>query len=207
MTAGSTGWRAPVLVAIATVAAPVVAITGVGSIRDGGSPLLSIGAAAVGVATVVYLLLRQRPLLSTVLIAGVVGGWVLGAGIRLAMFVAAEMGGGVERSVGGTVGLILFGAMPGIVLSGLVLIVRALKPIGPRVTALLLSLVCAAFLAGPVRGELFARGNGWVNTATFLLASAAGGYLVGRTQLAVEAWWDAREARRAIAAEPAIAAS
>lgn len=197
MTTRSTGWRAPLLVAIATVAAPVTAITGVGSIRDGGSPLLSLAAVLVGLALVVYLILRQRPLLTTVLVAGVLGGWVLGAGIRLAMFVAAEMGGGVERSVDGTVGLILAGAMPGVVISGLALAMRAVKPFGPRGVAVLVGVIWVGLIAGPLREELFARGNGWVNIATFLLSAVAGGTVIGRLQLAMESWWEPR-IRRAI---------
>jgi hypothetical protein len=197
MTTRSTAWRAPLLVATATVAAPAVAITGVGSIRDGGSPLLSMAAVLVGLALVIYLILRQRPPLSTVLAAGVLGGLVLGAGIRLAMFVAAEMGGGVERSVGGTVGLVLAFAIPGVVLSGLALAVRTFKPLGPRGVAVLVGVIWAGFIAGPLREELFARGNGWVNIVTFLLAGVAGGLVIGRVQLAVEGWWDRRATRGA----------
>jgi hypothetical protein len=193
------------LVAVATTAAPIAAITGLGSVRDGGSPLLSLAAAASGLALLAYLVLRQRPLLSTVLVAGVLGGWVVGAGIRLAMFVAAEMGGGVERSVDGTVGLILFGAMPGILLSGLALVVRTFTPAGPRGIALLVSAICSLFLVS-ARAELFARGNGWVNILTFLLAAAAGGAVIGRMQPAVEAWWERREAGRAPTAESAAIA-
>lgn len=205
MTTRSTGWRAAILVAVATTAAPVMAITGLGSMRDGGSPLLSLAAVLVGLALVVYLILRQRPLLSTVLAGGILGGWVLGAGVRLAMFVAAEMGGRVERSVDGTVGLILFFAIPGVVFSGLVLVVRTFTPIGPRGIAVLVTAICA-FLLVDVREELFAEGNGWVNILTFLLAAAAGGVVIGRGQLAVEAWWDRRKARRTPTVEPAVSA-
>lgn len=207
MTTHSTGWRAPLLVAIATVAAPATALTGIGSMRDGGSPLLSIAAAVVGVGLVCYLVLRQRPLLSTVVAAGVLGGWVLGAGVRLAMFVAAEMGGGVERSVDGTFGLILSTAMPGIVLSGLVLTVRAFKPLGPRGVAVLLGVIWAGILGVPLREELFARGNGWVNLATFMLAGVTSGLVIGRVQIAMEGWWERRDARRQPDTEPAAAAS
>lgn len=206
MSRRTTGWRAPVLVAIATTAAPAVAITGLGSLRDGGSPILPLAASVGGLALVAYLVLRQRPLLTTVLAGGILGGLLLGAGIRLAMFVAAEMGGGVERSVDGTVGLILFGALPGILLSGLVLVARTFTPIGPRGVAVLVTAIGAFFLI-EVREELFARGNGWVNILTFLLAAAAGGAVIGRAQLAAEAWWDRREARRTAAAEPAATAS
>jgi len=206
MSRRTTGWRAPVLVAVATTAAPVAAITGLGSVRDGGSPLLSVAAAAAGLALLTYLVLRQRPLLSTVLVAGILGGLVLGAGIRLAMFVAAEMGGGVERSVDGTIGLIVFAALPGIPLSGVALVVRVFTPLGARGIAVLVTAIGAILLAEPVRDELFARGNGWVNIVTFLLAAAAGGAVIGRVQLAVEGWWDRREARHAPAAEPATSA-
>lgn len=199
MSRRTTGWRARVLVAIATTAAPAVAITGLGSARDGGSPVLAIAASAGGLTLAAYLVLRQRPLLSTVLAGGVLGGWVLGAGVRLAMFVAAEMGGRVERSVDGTVGLILFFTIPGVVFSGLVLVVRTFTPIGPRGIAVLVTAICA-FLLVEVREELFAEGNGWVNLLTFLLAAAAGGVVIGRVQLAVEAWWDRR-------AEPAAGPS
>lgn len=203
MSRRTTGWRAPVLVAIATTAAPAVAITGLGSVRDGGSPVLSIAAAIGGLALLAYLVLRQRPLLSTVLAGGILGGWVLGAGVRLAMFVAAEMGGRVERSVDGTVGLILFFAIPGVVFSGLVLVVRTFTPIGPRGIAVLVTAISTFFLV-EVREELFAEGNGWVNVLTFLLAAAAGGVVIGRVQLAVEGWWDRRRTRQATRAEAAV---
>lgn len=169
--------------------------------------MVPIVALAGGLALAACLVLGKRRLVAAVLAGGILGGWVLGAGLRLAMFIAAEMGGRVERSVDGTVGLILFFAIPGVVLSVLARVVRTFTRFGPRGIAGLVTAICACFLAAPVREELFLEGNGWVNILTFLLAAAAGGATIGRVQLAVEAWWDRRAARRAPSAEPAAGTS
>lgn len=192
MAARTDDWRTAIAVGLAAAAAPIVTVMGLGAIFEPESPKILGLILLPALALLAWLVLRQRRALATVVGGGVLGGWVLGIGIRVAMFVAAEMGGGVERSVGGTAGLILFFAFPGIALSGLLLAVRGIRERDHVAKGLLAALICAALIAGPVRDELVARGHGGVNAVLFLAAAALAGVTIGAVQARIDAWWEGR---------------
>ena len=155
----------------------------------------------IGVLVLAFLgLSRQRlRMIVSVLGAGILTGLALGATLRLAMFVAALMGGGVERSVGGTVGLIVFFAVPGVAFSAVVMAVRQLLSVRPAYLAAVTAVVAMIpFLFGDELGE---RGVLAVNIVTFSASFALAGFLVARLQPAIEQRWDHAKAARQISTD------
>lgn len=187
-------WRARVSTALAVAATPVVGVMGVAGALEPGTPRAFALLLLPATVLLGFLVRRRRRHLSVALAAGVLGGWTLGAGIRVAMFIAAEMGGGMSRTISGTVGLILFFALPGVVLSAVVMALRGFLRLRPRAVALLTTALCAVLLGGPSRAELMERGNALVNAVTFLVSGALFGLVIGTVQERVESWWDRRAA-------------
>lgn len=158
----------------------------------------------LGVAAGIALSRRRLRLLAALAGAGVGAGLVLGSGLRLAMLVAALMGGGTERSAGGTLGLIAFSVVPMVVYSGGVALLRRLVPLGPAAAAVLTAVLGGAMLLAPadVRAEMGARGLLVVNLVTFIGAFGLAGFVLVRLQHRIEDWWDHRA--RDMAEPPAV---
>lgn len=146
-------------------------------------PIASIAAGLVVLVGLGYAV-RRRPIPArlrapfAISLAGLLGGLALGAGLRLAMRIAAMMGGGREVSVGGTVALVagvaIFTAPLAFALAGL----RRILPLGGRAAAVACGLALLAltspFLLG--EGELAERGALWVNRLTFGACSYGYGF-------------------------------
>lgn len=198
--------RAGAMVGIGALLVLAVVMT-VGVSEDTGDRVvLPIFLAALAVA--VGLSRRRLRLLASAAGAGIPAGIALGAGLRLAMLIAALMGGEVNRTLGGTVGLVLFLAVPGTAISAVVVLVRRLVPVRPAVLAVFLLLLGAAGLLLPAgtRVELAEEGVFAVNVVTFLVPFALYGWLVVTLQERIEGWWDRRAARRSGPA-PAVEAA
>lgn len=188
--------RAGAVIGVGVLAALGVVLV-VGVPEDVGDRVM-LPLVLAGLAVAVALSKRRARMLATAIGAGVVAGVTLGAALRLAMLIAALMGGGVERSLGGTVGLVLFPAFPATVLSLAVVLVRRLVAVSPPVGALLTAVLGGAMLLVPdeARAEMSARGALAVNVVTFVAGFAVFGYLLLVAQRRIETWWDARAARR-----------
>lgn len=152
----------------------------------------------IGLLVMAFLgLSRQRlRMIVSVIGAGIVTGLALGAALRLSMLVAALMGGGVERSVGGTVGLIAFFAVPGVVFSAVVMAVRQLRSVRPAYLAAITAV--AAMIPFLFGDELAERGVLAVNIVTFAASFALAGFLVAHLQPAIERRWEQARAVRQI---------
>ncbi len=183
-----------------------------------GVPLFEVLSVTAQVAFVVLALIFVRRLprlvISGALGGGLVGLFVLGGGLRLAMRIVALLGARREVTVGGTLFLLVGGAMAGAILGISIAAAHRAWDAPGRVPGLVIgfALYGMMLLSPEAFEELLHDGaGGWVNFPLFLIPilgyGLAANWLIRRIERRLPRWTVRLPRRRAVKPEHHAAAS